>query len=76
MLSSVLRGGDRHRQRDGSDTSDSVSNEVFSIPILTITNYQNVNIVLPSELACDGNDVGLGTTGSSLCLRTPNSTRQ
>ena len=46
-----------------SDTSDSVSNEVFSIPILTITNYQNVNIVLPSELPCDGNDVGLGTAG-------------
>ena len=36
---------------------------MFSIPILTITNYQNVNIVLPSELPCDGNDVGLGTTG-------------
>ena len=47
----------------GADTSDSVSNEVFSIPILTITNYQNVNIVLPSELACDGHDVGLGTKG-------------
>ena len=36
--------------------------EAFSIPYLTIENYQNVDIVLPSELAKDGNDVGLGTT--------------
>jgi hypothetical protein len=69
------------RKGDLLDTSSVVTgggegSEVFSIPYLTITNYQNVDIVLPSEYGeapqlellgnqvtpVVGDDVGLGTS--------------